>query len=255
MHPCNRYLQNVNHSYVIITLITNTSYVSYASALGRSLELTSQKYPRIAVSTVNYDQSILEEWKSCSVTPLSSRRPPSERKLRFVHSKLYLFSFSRFERILFLDADTIATGPVDVFFSYPLPVTVNIFAMKDIKYGKGFVNDEINTGVMVIRPNPVLYRRSLLKLRHYRELTRGGQKFMTRFFKNVTDNSMPVQMHGHLGVYSWRHNFWPSDKLPTILHYTIIKPHKDYDCNFIPKYAYFCRIWKIHSAHSNLKIF
>ena len=236
-----------------VTLLTSETYVHYASALGSSLYDHDPSVDRVCVTTMRHLHRAPTAWTVCHVTPLFA---PVALRGRFadIHTKLSLFSLVQYRRILFLDADAIATRSLAPLLSRPM-IHSCIAAADDIKYStRTFAQNEFNSGVMLIRPNSSVFSQLISRLSQYRTKSRGGQHFLSLSFLNASDapcqrEQLSVSEHGNLAVFSWRPQSWPT-QTPAIVHYTIYKPSRVQYCT--GKYRQWCTLWMHYSNMSQL---
>lgn len=161
-------LGSVDTEHAIVTLITsNDGYVSGALALAASLEAVGSKLYRVAMVTSEVSEGMRETlrplWEVLEVDPIPCNHKMNasitpERfdlssdtyrqgiaKWRHTCTKFAVFTLTRFKRTIFMDADTIAVGPLD-----------------DALYGwsnatlaaapETFPPDTFNSGFMVVSP-------------------------------------------------------------------------------------------------------
>jgi hypothetical protein len=161
----------------IVTLVTsNDGYVSGAAALGASLVATGSQLPRVAMVTSEVSEPMREVlrtlWEVVEVEPIpcnhkmnasitadrfdlsSESYKAGIAKWRHTCTKFAAFTLSSYERLIFMDADTIAVGPVD-----------------DALYGfsratlaaapETFPPDTFNSGFLVLTPGSDVLRRLL----------------------------------------------------------------------------------------------
>jgi hypothetical protein len=153
-----------------------------------------------------------------------------------------------------VDADAVATRPLTPLLTRPMPPSVCIAAADNIRYGAhALSSDEINSGVMLVRPNATVFSQLEVRLSRYRTRSRGGQHFLSHTFLDVSHapcqrEKLGVDEHGNLAVFSWLPHLWPS-RTPTIVHYTIYKPSRSDACTN-RKYERWCKLWANYSRMS-----
>jgi lipopolysaccharide biosynthesis glycosyltransferase len=232
----------------VVTLLTSASYTEYVQTLGTSLRHHDPTIDRVCAVTSRRTPGV-RDWKVCYMQPLVAAVAPVEPRFRLIHTKLRLFTFVQYQRILFVDADAIATRSVAPLLARPMPHAC-IAAAYDVKYGsRTFRQDEFNSGVMLIRPSKKTFSQLNHRLSEYRTRSRGGQHFLSQTFLNTTAapcgfQPLSVEDHGNLAVWSWMRRAWPIYTRPTIVHYTIYKPSLTQDCNTVHlKYQQWCKVW------------
>lgn len=100
-----------------------------AQALGRSLDKTGSSLPRVVMVTPNVPDAVASQlaacgWDPCPVAPIANPHPDGELlfpRFGLSFSKLRAFDLTEFERVVFLDADTLVLRNVDHLFDRPSP--------------------------------------------------------------------------------------------------------------------------------------
>ncbi|KAJ3393279.1 hypothetical protein HDU84_002358 [Entophlyctis sp. JEL0112] len=153
-------------SYVFATLVTADSYVDAAVVLAHSLRRVGSRVPSIVLVPPQSDISrgnVSRLYRAFSrviyVPLLRSGRAPSDDsnlallarpELDITYTKLHVFNLP-YDRVCFLDADTVVLRNVDSIFSY-LDNDVVFAAAADVGWP-----DIFNSGVFVTRPSALMF--------------------------------------------------------------------------------------------------
>ena len=216
------------NAYVTM-LCGGDAYVPGAEALGKSLSASRTPYPKVAMVTTDVTEAARtlltsQGWLIRPVEPIPNPHP--DRELLFtrfgnVFTKLQAWSLVEFEKMVFLDADTIVIQNVDELFDRP-----EFAAGPDY-----FVPDRFNSGVMVLTPSQTTYdkmRKTLLTTESY---DGGDQGFLNLFFANwygmPPGNRLPAGFNMHHFILQFllsQPSLKPMAKEAKIIHYTLQKP-------------------------------
>jgi len=223
-----------------VTLIANSDYLVGAAALARSLQMVGAQAPLTALALDGVEG--LEELEALGcrikrVTPL-----PLSEEFRTRHSrsaqhtqapftkgakpafhdpllnfvKLRLWQLEEFERVVFLDADTLVIRNIDRLFGYPE------FAAAPNLYESLIDFHRLNSGVFVARPALRTFEQMLATLEEPgRFWRRTDQTFLEAFFP---------EWHGLPYIYNTLQYVWFN--LPAlwdwahihVIHYQYEKP-------------------------------
>lgn len=224
---------DARHAYVTM-LVGGEAYVPGVEALGRSLAETGTAVPRVAMVTADVDgkaraRLTAQGWILREIEPIAN---PLEKdallyaRFAATFTKLRAFDLAEFDKIVFVDADTVVLRNVDELFERPA-----IAAAPDF-----FMPDRFNSGVMVIEPSHELFGRlhgSLLASPSY---DGGDQGVLNAYWPGWW--SMPVEhrLEARYNIHHFVFQFLtahPSlrrqflDEV-RIVHYTLQKPWKGF---------------------------
>jgi len=205
------------------------AYVPGAEVLGKSLEATRTQHAKVLLVTADVSEASRalltgQGWLIREVEAISN--PHREKGLLFarfgnVFTKLHAWNLTEFDKLVYLDADTLVLQNVDELFDRP-----SFAAGPDY-----FVPDRFNSGVMVLEPSTVTYdaiRAALLSSASY---DGGDQGFLNEFFANwyamPIANRLPpgYNMHHFILQFLVSHASLKSmAKEAKIIHYTMQKP-------------------------------
>jgi alpha-N-acetylglucosamine transferase len=164
------------------TLVTNEEYGRGALALVRSLKWTGTSVPVLVLATAEAEHLEELEQEGCRIVPVSQPRVSDAFKERHSREalhraapfnkgnkpafhdpvdnfcKLELWKFTDYEKIVFLDADSLVVKPIDMLFGFPdFSGAPNVYeTLADFH--------RLNSGVFVAEPNLATYESLVEKL-------------------------------------------------------------------------------------------
>jgi alpha-N-acetylglucosamine transferase len=226
--------------HAFATLVTNADYVTGALALARSLQRTGTEAPLLALAPAETPGLDLLEAAGARIVevaplPLSDgfrvrhRREAQHAAAPFTKGtkpafadpldnfqKLRLWEQEAFDRIVFLDADTVVVRPLDKLFGYPeFSAAPNLYeTLADMH--------RLNSGVFVARPSKATFEAMLAGLdRPDLFWRRTDQTFLETWFFDW--HGLPYTYNCLQYVYFnlpelWH---WPAIK---VVHYQYEKP-------------------------------
>jgi alpha-N-acetylglucosamine transferase len=221
------------HAYVTM-MVGGDAYVPGLEALGRSLAETGTAVPRVAMVTGDVDgkaraRLTAQGWILREIEPIAN--PLEEGALLYARfaatfTKLRAFDLAEFDKIVFVDADTVVLRNVDELFERPA-----IAAAPDF-----FMPDRFNSGVMVIEPSHELFGRLHASLLASPTYDGGDQGVLNAYWPDWW--SMPVEhrLETRYNIHHFVFQFLtahPSlrrrflDEI-RIVHYTLQKPWKGF---------------------------
>jgi alpha-N-acetylglucosamine transferase len=168
------------HAYA--TLVTNEEYGRGALALARSLHWTKTEVPLVVLATAEAQHLEELEREGCRIVPV--KQPPLSEEFRQRHGrealhrsapfnkgskpafhdpvdnfcKLELWRLEEYEKVAFLDADSLVVKPIDLLFGY------TEFAGAPNVYETLADFHRLNSGVFVAEPSRATYERMLERL-------------------------------------------------------------------------------------------
>ncbi len=228
--------------YAYVTLVTNADYAIGASALAKSLRAVGTQYPLLTLTTDGVDESDRAALQAAGCTILPVAQPELSDAFRSRHSraaqhakspftkgekplfhdpldnfcKLRLWQLTDFERVVFLDADTLVIKNIDKLFGYPeFSGAPNLYeTMADMH--------RLNSGVFVAAPSDNTYSDMLATLDAPEAYwPRTDQTFLESYFPDW--HGLPYVYNALQYLYFnlpdlWR---WSSIK---VIHYQYEKP-------------------------------
>lgn len=123
------------------------------------------------------------------------------------YSKLHIWKFTQYKKIIFIDVDTLIAQPLDSVFAYP-----EFSAVRD-------AGDTFNTGLFVLEPSLATWRHMLSIYFSSPSYNQGDQGFLNWYFCNRTKLALPFQYNT---VCKHKSNaMWPLMKRQArMIHYT-----------------------------------
>lgn len=229
-----------------VTLCANAQFLPGVRCLARSLGQAASRWPLVCMVPSHLEVAARlalnhERLEIRSVEPLAlspefvarhtncaiERVSPMIRGSKPVfHSKLLNFlklrawEFTEFDKLVFLDADTVAIRNIDGLFEYPaFSAAPNLYeSLSDFH--------RINSGVMVLEPSRMVFEAMLLALDAPGAYwPRTDQTFLGEFFKRGTTAPLGLPYFFNTLQYLWFNLpdlwHWPSVHL---IHYQFEKP-------------------------------
>ena len=224
--------------YAVMIIVTSDDYVNGANTLYYSLVahwnqtiLNETAFVALVIDTHNNDYifSHLQGWSIVRV-PLRTPSTPanvSDDHLEEQFIQLYLWNMTAFNRILYLDSDTLCVND-------PTPILINAKHSFGAVFDsiQGLTTEHYHKGVFTIIPRSEEFQRlSALRKGYVSE-----QELINHVYQNRSAiDIFPFVFNGNLSVAVLYKNFWdkhyPSMR---ILHYTSMRP-------FIPNAKIQCR--------------
>lgn len=176
------------------------------------------------------------------------------RNMRFTLSKLYCFSLFDFEKIVFLDADVVVLDNIENLFECP-----SISASIAGNFYPGNENwSELNSGVMVIDPNPDLFNKLIETLNSNTSYPSdfSDQTIINRTFPDWSSN-LNLHLHHRYNMPSIYLNYYLSteckslsttnisiSKYVSIVHYWGLPKPWNLDKNKVEYNSHAAKIWR-----------
>lgn len=233
--------------FAYATLVTNSDYALGALALARSLRAVQSAWPLLVLTTssADADQGLADlEAAGAQIVPVASLSLSAEfnerhsRKSQHARSpftkgtkplfhdpldnfcKLRLWQLSNYERILFLDADTIVVKNIDRLFGYPeFCAAPNLYET---------LNDmhRLNSGVFVAEPNNQTFDAMIAALDSPAAYwPRTDQTFLESWFPNW--HGLPYTFNTLQYVFFNLPELWHWSAI-NVVHYQYEKPWQEH---------------------------
>lgn len=219
----------MKNAYVSV-LCGGDAYLPGIEALGRSLDATGTREPRLLLVTADVPVEALRAaarvgWEPRAIESLANPNPPScQLYARFgkVFTKLRAWQLTEVDRVVLLDADTIVLRNVDELF-----LRGSFAAAPDF-----FLPDRFNSGVMVLAPCPQTFGAMVEALARTEAYDGGDQGFLNGFFPDwyagPVARRLPTAYNTHHFIYQFLRGH-PSlgRELAAgikVVHYTLQKP-------------------------------
>lgn len=226
--------------YSYVTLVSNQEYLIGAQALANSLRMSGARWPLTVLITQPFDGLDELEALGCIIVPIEplpfsdefcarhSRRqqhalaPFTKGNKPQFHNpldnfgKLRLWELEQFEKVVFLDADTLVIRNIDRLFAYPEFVAApNVYeTMADFH--------RMNSGVFVAQPNRRTFAAMIARLDQPGVFwSRTDQTFLQAFFPNW--HGLPYIFNTLQYVWFRLPQLWAWDSIH-VVHYQYEKP-------------------------------
>jgi glycogenin glucosyltransferase len=149
------------------------------------------------------------------------------------YSKLHIWRFTRYKKIVFVDVDTLITQNIDSVFKWP-----QFSAVRD-------AGDTFNTGLFVLEPSLKTYKQMVDSYFSAPSYNQGDQGFINWFFRDHPKHALPVRYNVVAKLKHYAQ--WPIIRQQArMLHYTSeTKPwtffsgsHRSWRQNYDPLFFY-----------------
>ena len=231
------------------------SYVLSMRVLGFSLDAHLPDVPRFALELDRRPEAAttriaLERsgWTPCAVPAVMPRHPSTFARFRDQFVKLHLFSFVAFEKVVYLDGDTLAVGSLAPLLAANVTKDRPIAATRDIRGDReGFYVESFNMGAAVLRPDEAEFAH-LLKLLEDDAVTyetvMSEQGWLNAVYKHRWIE-LPATLGANLAIWTYKPDDWRAlEPDLRLIHYTMKKPFQGCD----DKHAPICARW--HAARA-----
>ncbi|KAK9465947.1 nucleotide-diphospho-sugar transferase [Lipomyces arxii] len=154
-----------------------------------------------------------------------------ESKIRSHHrhnlNKLYLWSYTQYERIVFIDADTLCKGQIGELFQQPGEIAGTPDVWWDI-----LTDTRFNSGVITFRPSIEEFHNMIKAVSDPKmhKPNDADQAFLNAYYR-FRFNALPYKYNFNLVMYQFHRGTW--DKLwdeAVIVHFTMKKPMPTRHC-------------------------
>lgn len=238
-----------------------TSYSLGLRVLGKSVFDHAPSVPRYLMVAAGTKMSEVEGWKTCQPNNISHATKVG--RWRHTFQKYTIFALVQFQRILFLDADTLVVGSLEELWRWPIPNGISLSAIQDQQRGdkrlpfwhpnQTWVSAPwFNTGVMLARPNAKFYRELLhATSTHDLPFLKDGVSHVGGAVQSEQDilnglvgpNWVKLPRRFNAG-HSLRamQSEWDAAIPMHILHFTLFKPWTESRCN--RRVVELCEQWK-----------
>lgn len=184
------------------------------------LEIPTRRLP-------DADRSWLKQlgWNICTVSPIRAKHTPFGRFID-QFNKFHIWSFVEYDKIVYLDSDTLVTGTLDGLLERNLTDGKRIAVTQDF-FGTRFV-ETFNMGVFLIEPNLTEFHR-LMKLQANDDIKydtpQAEQGFLNAVYKDMWEE-IGIEYNANMAVWVNKRDAWPEN--PKIKHYTLEKPWQEH---------------------------
>ena len=214
----------------VTTLCNGDGYVPGVEALGKSLERAKSSHPKLVLVTNDVPETarvLLSEqhWLVREVETISNPTPEGEllfERFKFSFTKLQAWSLTDFDKVVLMDADTIALTNIDELFERP-----GLAAAPDF-----LLPDRFNSGVMVIEPNQQELNKMLAALFSSGSYDGGDQGFLNTFYPGWYASSAAHRLPCGYNMHQFIYQFLRAQpglaahvlREAKVIHYTVQKP-------------------------------
>lgn len=214
----------------VTTLCNGDGYVPGVEALGKSLERAQSAHPKLVLVTPDVPQAAREtlaaqRWQVREVETVQNPTPDGEllfSRFKFSFTKLQAWSLDDFDKVVLMDADTIALTNIDDLFERPAIAAAPDFLLPD----------RFNSGVMVIEPSKKLLRSMLDALFSAGSYDGGDQGFLNTFFPDWYASAAAHRLPSGYNMHQFIYQFLRAQpgleqhvlREAKVIHYTVQKP-------------------------------
>lgn len=233
-------------SRAFVTLVTNADFALGARALIRSLKLSGTDADIVVLHTGGVNEADLAPLRARGARLIATDLLPTSAAFNAAHArdalhgaapftkgekpafhtpldnfaKLRLWQLSDYDRVVFLDADTLVLRPIDKLFDYP-----EFCAAPNVYEGLGDFH-RMNSGVFTARPDTATYEAMLARLDAPGAFwRRTDQTFLQDFFPDW--HGLPVTCNTLQYVWFNLPDLWNWEQI-RVLHFQYEKPWQDH---------------------------
>lgn len=199
---------NGTKRYAYFTLVARDKYVDGAVCMYKSLRDIT-RYPLIAM-TYDVSETGIKQLSDLGVIcrPVdiieSAKAGIGENKSRlndftYTYTKLHIFSYDEYEKIIFLDSDLIVVKSIDHLFDE----IKNVFAACACT---PYWEHRFNSGVMVIRPDKRTFKDMMAKKDSMFTYDGSDQGFLNSYFKDW--QKLDIKYNAGKRIYSETPEHW-----------------------------------------------
>ena len=168
---------NKNEGYAYVSLLCDDLMIEAAKTLIFTLSQTTKNKIIIMIMEQVQQRQVLESLGAELMVidelaypfPITQDKKNINKMCRY--SKIHAWSLIKYEKVVFLDADTIVTQNVDELFTFP-----ELSATRDI-------GDTFNSGVMVLKPSTYTFQAMKDDYLNAPSYNQGDQGFLNWFFE------------------------------------------------------------------------
>ena len=209
--------------YAYFTLVARDKYFDGAVCMYKSLR-DKTKYPLIAM-TCDLSGENINKLSGMGIVCMPVEKIDSvkaglgDNKLRlddftYTYTKLHIFSYAEYDKIIFLDSDLIVIKSIDHLFD---EVMSDFAACACTPYWE----DIFNSGVMVVRPDKNIFHDLMAKKDILPTYDGSDQGFLNSYFKDW--HKLDIKYNAGKRIYSEQREKWDQiDK--HVIHFVGCKP-------------------------------
>ncbi|KAJ4910678.1 Inositol phosphorylceramide glucuronosyltransferase 1 [Raphanus sativus] len=223
-----------------VTLLYGDEFLLGVRVLGKSIRDTGSHKDMVALvsdGVSDYSNKLLKAdgWKVEKISLLANPNQVHPTRFWGVYTKLKIFNMTAYNKVVYLDADTIVVKNIDDLF-------------KCSKFCANLKHSErLNSGVMVVEPSQALFNDMMRKVKTLSSYTGGDQGFLNSYYPDfpnarVFDPSLtPEELktravpdmerlstlyNADVGLYMLANKWMVDDSKLRVIHYTLgpLKP-------------------------------
>ncbi|CAF1888357.1 unnamed protein product [Brassica napus] len=223
-----------------ITLLYGDEFLLGVRVLGKSIRDTGSDKDMVALvsdGVSDYSKNLLKAdgWKVEKISLLANPNQVHPTRFWGVYTKLKIFNMTDYNKVVYLDADTIVVKNIDDLF-------------KCSKFCANLKHSErLNSGVMVVEPSQALFSDMMRKVKTLSSYTGGDQGFLNSYYPDfpnarVFDPSLTVEelrtrpvpdmerlstlYNADVGLYMLANKWMVDESKLHVIHYTLgpLKP-------------------------------
>ena len=210
--------------FAYMTLVARDKYVDGAICLAKSLK-DKTEYPLIAM-TYDLSKDGVNRLENMGILCRPVEKIESvnagigENKVRlddfkYTYTKLHVFGYDEFDKIIFLDSDLIVVKSIDHLFKE----VEDCFAAADCTPYFDYI---FNSGVMVITPSRKVFKDMMVKKDILGSYDGSDQGFLNEYFKNNW-KKLDIKYNSGKRIFSEKPELW--DKIDKhVIHFVGTKP-------------------------------
>lgn len=200
--------------------VVSGAYHHGARALANSLREHTD-VPLIALVTPDADRAALAASGIRTIqvpgirNPMNSGGKKIQARFAMTYTKLHVFRMDFFDRLVYLDSDTVVKGSLDELFAGDDFAAVPDAGL-DLPDGNVF-----NSGVFAVNPSHGMFEKMMSQLNHTTSYDGGDQGFLNQFFSDW--RKLPLEYNTTKRIYSHHPQVF-NDEDVKVLHYVGRKP-------------------------------
>eukprot|EP00005_Dracoamoeba_jomungandri_P005175 CAMPEP_0174261412 /NCGR_PEP_ID=MMETSP0439-20130205/11416_1 /TAXON_ID=0 /ORGANISM="Stereomyxa ramosa, Strain Chinc5" /LENGTH=468 /DNA_ID=CAMNT_0015345883 /DNA_START=157 /DNA_END=1560 /DNA_ORIENTATION=- len=174
-------------NFAYATLLYNEVVLPGALTLGKTIDASNTPYPKVAIVTQSISPRsrkllsghgwLLHEARQIA-NPNANHHNLYQSRFDFVYSKLNMYNLTDYDKVVYLDTDTIVMENIDELFLCP-------------GYCANVRNAFFNTGVIVLKPRASLFNK-LVKYRTVLPSYNGGEQGLMNSYLSDFDRACPM---------------------------------------------------------------
>eukprot|EP00750_Incisomonas_marina_P019116 INCI3221.3.p1 GENE.INCI3221.3~~INCI3221.3.p1 ORF type:complete len:246 (-),score=36.49 INCI3221.3:259-996(-) len=207
------------------TLITSDSFLPGLQVMAFSLRASGTKVPLVILHTSALSDHSINKLKAlpgCALRAVEDIPNPNadvhvEGWVNSGYTKLHVWNLVQFEKVVYLDADTLVLENIDELFRRPA-----FSAAPDV-----FPPDKFNAGVMVIKPSRERFDDMMTKVPDLDSHDGGDTGFLNSYYKGWfttgAEHRLPFGYNAlrtmHWLTYTKKPGYWNSIKPLKVIHF------------------------------------